>query len=342
MSVINPSQHTVLIPGGGGAAAIGAIKSLRRGGFRGRIVSTDADPLSPGLYLADAHYVLPLISDPLFFSKALEVIEKEQVTLIFATSGFDTLVYSQHKQELENRGVIVAISDFPTVENCVDKWQFYQLTHERFPLPHTTLDPREVVTFPCFIKPIRGKGSRHTYLCQGNEELSRHLASRSDFLIQEYLPGEEYSIDVLCDLIGNPLVAVPRVRLATKEGISVKGKLVCDPEIQKMCMELARFLWLKGPSCMQMKRDHDGQMKFIEVNPRMGGGTIFSTLAGVNFATLLVDMASGRSVDISPFHELTILRYYEEIVLDGTPPALLLVPSKKRERNDDAGATGSR
>jgi carbamoyl-phosphate synthase large subunit len=143
------------------------------------------------------------------------------------------------------------------------------------------------------------------------------MATHKDLLIQEYLPGEEYSIDVLSDLQGNPLVAVPRVRLATKEGISVKGKVVHDQYIQDVCLELARFLNLKGPTCMQMKRAADGQVKFLEVNPRIGGGTIFTTLAGVNFAALLLELVAGRPVEIPPFREVTVLRYYEEIVLDG-------------------------
>lgn len=310
-----PTAPTVLLPGGGGTAAVGALKSLRLAGFPGKIVSTDADPLSPGLYLADAYSTLPPISDPRFFDSALEVIERERVTLILPTSGFDILVYSRRKAELESRGVTVAMSDYPVVESCVDKWRFYQCTREHFPLPRTTLDPHQGATFPCFVKPIRGKGSRGIALCRNAKELAQQMAAHQDLLIQEYLPGEEYSIDVLSDLHGVPLVAVPRVRLATKEGISVKGKIVRDSQIQRECLALARFLGLKGPSCMQMKRDANGQLKFLEVNPRMGGGTIFTTLAGVNFATLLVALALGDTVQIPQFRELTVLRYYEEIVL---------------------------
>ena len=64
------SPPTVLLPGGGGDAAIGALRSLRQAGFKGRIISTDANPLSSGLYLADSHQVLPEIKDlnnPKFF-----------------------------------------------------------------------------------------------------------------------------------------------------------------------------------------------------------------------------------------------------------------------------------
>jgi carbamoyl-phosphate synthase large subunit len=285
--------------------------------FRGKIVTTDTDPLSPAFFLADAYATLPPISDPRFFDCALDVIEREHVSLILPTSGFDILVYSQRKAELAHRGVTVIVSDFPDLDNCNDKWKFYQLTRERFPLPHTTLDMRPGMEFPCLVKPIRGKGSRGIALCRTEDELTRQLKIQQASLIQEYLPGEEYSIDVLSDLQGNPLVAVPRVRLATKEGISVKGRVFHDPYIQEVCMDLARFLNLKGPSCMQMRSAVTGEPKFLEVNPRMGGGTIFATLAGINFAQLQVALAQGKIVKIPPFRDLTVIRYYEEIVLEG-------------------------
>ena len=82
-------------------------------------------------------------------------------------------------------------------------------------------------------------------------------------------------------------------------------------------MEMAGFLGLKGPSCMQMKRDASDHSRFLEVNPRMGGGTVFTALAGVNVAALTVSLALGESVQIPPFRDITVLRYYEEVVVEG-------------------------
>ncbi len=313
------SLPTVLLPGGGGDAAIGAMRSLRRAGFEGRIVSTDANPLSTGLYLADARHVLPPISDETFFDRALEVIEKEKIDVIFPTSGFDTLVYSERKKELEERGVVVAMSDWLAVETCIDKWLFYEKTRNHFPLPNTTMDPEARTQFPCFVKPVRGKGARGIARCNDAAELAYQVSQRDDLIISDYLPGEEYSIDCLSDLNGKPLAAVPRERIAVKEGICVKGRVVHDVEIEKACFDLAAFLGLKGPSCIQMKRAADGKMQFVEVNPRMGGATIFATLAGVNIAWLLLELSQGRDVEIEPFKEIIVLRHYDEVVLEEEP-----------------------
>ena len=66
-----------------------------------------------------------------------------------------------------------------------------------------------------------------------------------------------------------------------------------------------------------MRRTASGEPKFLEVNPRMGGATIFSALAGVNLAQLQVDLAAGGSIEIPPFRDLTVVRYYEEIAIEG-------------------------
>jgi carbamoyl-phosphate synthase large subunit len=307
----------VLIPGAGGDAGIGAIKSLRLAGYRGRIVATDADPLSPGLELADAATVLPPVAAPDFFDRAIEFIRAEEVEVVLPTSGFDTPVYANHEGELHAVGV-TAIGCGPYVmETCMDKWRFYERVRDEFPVPATYREPPDDIEFPCFVKPVRGKGSRGVAVCHDRAALDHWLRESDDLLVQEYLPGQEYSVDVLADLDGRPLVAVPRVRLAVKEGISVRGQVIHDEEIQDLCLRLAAALHVKGAVCMQLRRDTAGAPRFIEVNPRMGGGTMFTALAGVNMPALCLALAGGRPLPPLEFSEITVVRYYEELVLIG-------------------------
>ena len=307
----------VLIPGAGGDAGIGAIKALRLAGYRGRIAATDTDPLSPGLELADAGTVVPPAASPDFFDRAIEFIHDEEVDVILPTSGFDTPVYARHEGELRGAGVTVIGCGPYVMETCMDKWRFYEYVRREFPVPRTYQRPPDDLEFPCFVKPVRGKGSRHVAVCRDREALAHRLREHDDLLIQEYLPGVEYTVDVLSDLDGRPLVAVPRVRLAVKEGISVRGQTIHDGEIESLCLRLAAALLLKGPVCMQLKRDRDGAPRFIEVNPRMGGGTIFAALAGVNMAALSLALAAGRPLPPLRFSEITVVRYFEELVLIG-------------------------
>lgn len=309
-------SRTVLVPGAGGAAAVSTIKSLRLAEFDGRIVSTDAHPLSAGFYLSDGFRVVPKAEDPDFYPAVRRLVEEERIDVILPTSGFDIYEYGRHKRELEALGVVVAMSDLDAMSTCANKWEFYLKTHGAFPLPETSRDLASWQRFPCFVKPTFGKGSRNAYRCDTRAELLFHASSFPDLIVQEYLPGEEYTVDVLSDLAAAPILAVPRVRLETKDGISSKGRVFRDGEMQRLCLEMARHLALKGPTCMQLRRDEDGGLSFLEVNARLGGGSIFTTLAGVNIPKLLLDLIAGMELAVPIPKEIIVLRYYEEVVLD--------------------------
>src|SRR5262249_56213889 len=48
-----------------------------------RVVAVDADPLSCGFHFADAHHVVPPVSDPGFLEAMLDVCRKERIDLPF-------------------------------------------------------------------------------------------------------------------------------------------------------------------------------------------------------------------------------------------------------------------
>ena len=308
-------KQNVLIPGAGGAAAIGAIRSLRMCGFGGKMVATDANELSAGLYLADRGYVVPPADSPDFMAEAMKVIEKEKIDIILPTSGFDIVPYSKNKKTLIDKGITVFMSDYEVIENCMDKLKFSYKLKSRFNLPDTTTDPMQVNNFPCLVKPIRGKGSRDVFLCQNEGDLQYIFARYPNMLIQEYLPGKEYTIDILSDLDGKALCVIPREDIEVKAGITTKGRIVLDKKIQEECTRLVEYLGLKGASGAQMKCDKDGIPRITELNPRMCGATIMTTYAGVNLPELMVKMANGEKVTIPPIKELTMVRYYEEVML---------------------------
>ena len=65
--------------------------------------------------------------------------------------------------------------------------------------------------YPVVVKPRTGSGSRDISVVLSSQELAG-MARSADFIVQEYLPGEEYSIDVLADAAGHVMASVPRLR----------------------------------------------------------------------------------------------------------------------------------
>ncbi|HQE50090.1 MAG TPA: ATP-grasp domain-containing protein [Fervidobacterium sp.] len=306
----------VLIPGAGGAAGIGAIKSLRLAHYSGKVISTDINPLSAGLYLADRGYIVPAADDSRFMSSIVEIIHNDDIEVILPTSGFDIVPYSQNKEELRNLGVVPVISDYSAIESCTNKLKFYSLLKNHFELPYTSPEISEINDFPCIVKPIYGKGSRNVFLCSDLHELTQITSKYDGMLVQEYLPGKEYTVDVMSDLEGHALFAIPRERIEVKSGICSKGQVVKSKELIRTSMDLVNYLGLIGPSCVQMKLDSHGLPKILEVNPRMGGATIMATYAGANFPKIVVDLVKGEDVALPTIREITVVRYYDEVVLD--------------------------
>ena len=80
----NPSSINILVTGTGGPVGISIYKALQQSSLRPRIVATDADPRSLGLFRADAGYVMPHIrvGPAAYLERLQEVIVAEQVSMV--------------------------------------------------------------------------------------------------------------------------------------------------------------------------------------------------------------------------------------------------------------------
>ena len=311
----NKKVSTILVPGAAAPAGINAIKSLRMGGFQGKIVATDSSYLSPGFFMCEVNEVIPEADDHSFIDRLNEIVEKYGVNLLLPTSGFDIYPYSEFKEQLIQRGAFPVVSDMDSLVTCRDKMLTYERLKSKFDLPFTTMDPSEIDSFPIMAKPRYGKGSRDIMRLDNSDDIKYITSKMNDLIFQEFLPGTEYTIDVLSDLEKRALIAVPRIRIQTKAGISTKGRILKNRKIEEECKQIADFIGIRGPCCIQMKEDEDGTVKLVEINPRMGGGTIFTTLAGANFPMMLIEMVEHKKVRLPEIKEITVIRYYEEIVI---------------------------
>ena len=301
------TMTNLLITDAGGACAVGVLKSLKSRKDV-KITACDANPLASGLYLADKNYTIPTIYDTDFVDVMFSILKREKIDVIFPTGGIDLLWWSDNKDTFEDMGVTLMMSDYKSIQKCVDKLLFYETCKDNFLLPKTYT---EFQGYTMFMKPVHGKGSVGARLITPHNQ----IPTDQPYLFQENLPGVEWTIDALCDMDGNPLSVIPRKRLEVKAGISTKGVIQLNKHIIAECTDMCRFLNLKGPICLQMKEDESGNPKFIEINPRLGGSTIFATHAGVNFPSILLDMYLGKDISIDTPKEYTILRYYEEMVI---------------------------
>lgn len=298
------NKLTVYVSESGGPGALCAIKSFRLleaiyPKLTVEIISSDCDNFAVGKSLSDKFYTCPMASkDKNEYVKFLyETFKKEKVDLIIPTGEYDVKLFSINKDVWPETKIFV--SPTKSIDICQDKFLFYETLYKKFNMPLT-------VRGDLFQKPNRSAGSRNTKKIENND----------DYIIQENLPGTEYTVDVFCDQFSQSMGTVVRERVVVKSGISTQSKVCNDSKenLVNISEKLCEHLKLVGPVCIQFKQDKYGEDKLVEVNPRLGGGSIVSTLSGVNFADLYYQLYKGLTPKYKEPDNIFVSRYLEEVV----------------------------
>ena len=295
--------------------------AMKYEGIDGKVVSVDINPLSAGLYVSDKHYLIPSSSDQNFIPAVLEICKKEDIKLLIPTRDGELLLFAKNKDKFEKKGIHIMVSNPGVIEICNDKYRFYQfLTKNNIPTPKTYL-PNQLdfssIHYPLLVKSRYGSGSKGLFKVENAEELQFFINYVPDPVIQEFINGKEYTVDLFSDFNGNVLTVVPRERIETFCGESYKGKTVKDTQIIEYAKNLAEKLGTIGHITIQCIKN-DNRLKFIEVNPRFGGGAILGIKSGANTPLLLIKLILGKRIEpqIGEFKDnFIMLRYTKDLFI---------------------------
>jgi carbamoyl-phosphate synthase large subunit len=310
---------TILRTGAGSAVAPFVISSLRKAGAR--VVAADMNALSVGFAFADRALQIPPARAESFVPALLDACRAENVDVLFPDVDEELVPVARARAEFEALGVRVLLSPVDVLERSMDKRCFAdELDRLGLPAPRIFSDSELAgeLTFPLFIKPRLGRGSSHTHKVRDREHLEALLQRVPGPVVQELLPGREYTIDTLSTLEGRFLYASVRERLATDSGISVKGRTLSWPYMEDLARRVVEGLGIIGPCCIQAILDRSGEPRFTDCNPRLGGGTVLSIAAGAPILDDLVRLVRGESpVGKTSYRSgLVMLRSWRETFVD--------------------------
>ena len=189
------------------------------------------------------------------------------------------------------------------------------------PSPRTWL-PEEVpddARYPLLVKIREGFGSRHIYRAVDRAELEFFLDHTPvESMVQEMCVGEEFSIDVFCDLEGRCLNAIARTMIQSKGGESIKGTSILDRELIEHARRVAETIGIVGPACVQCFREPDGSLPVTDVNPRFGGAFPLPLAAGSRYPELALALANGERPGAAG-RRLSCRRVDDPLLLRGLP-----------------------
>jgi len=287
-------------------------------------LGTDTRELCSALQLCDKGILVKPTTHRDYIRQLLSIVKDHQVRLLVPTVDLDLKLLAQNKDKFAALGCRVLVSAPEVVDICQDKRKTYRfLLRNGFDTP-LTMSIRSALCakrlkWPCFLKPWDGYASRGNAVVRSRKELAFYARRIPNVICQEYIDGTELTCDAYVDLNMQVRCVVARKRIEVRAGEVSKCRVVKDAHVMGEAAKLVETLGAgPGVITLQLFLNGEDKVKFIEINPRFGGGVPLSIKAGANFPKWILQEILGKRPNIrfDGFKDnLTMLRYDAEVWL---------------------------
>jgi carbamoyl-phosphate synthase large subunit len=312
----------VLITGAGGAAAVAFYEAVKSSDHQ--FFMADMNENSVGFYLVDVtnRCLLKSSSDIDFIQHLFNTCRENKIDIIIPTVDSELLAIAKNKSLFSDFGISVISSDYDSLAMVLDKYKLMQQLQSNFNLAwfakyDDKINPK-TLNYPCLIKPRCDSGSRGIKIINNSDDL-QGIPTNSQYMLQDYLPDKEYSVDVYLDQDHKAVASVVRERIKTYGGVAVISKTIKWPLLSELAAKMSEFLKLRYAVNVQFKLDDKGVPCLLEINPRFPGTSSLTVAAGVNMPNLCLQEAAGGKIRAHYFYqELAMVRRWQETFIPPT------------------------
>lgn len=293
--------------------------TLKKFNSNGRVYTVDLNPyMSSACQISDGYRQVPKVTDRNYLNTLLNYCIEKEISIVVPTIDTELHILAKEKEKFLVNGIFISIS---SKEIC-DIFHLKDST-EKFFLRNGFDTPREIkdinsCSYPIFAKLNNSScsiGAQVVY----TPEVAKHLAKDKNYIFQEFIQGNEFTVDVFINKDGKVISIIPRQRLEVRAGEVSKAKTVKDKDIISTVKMLCSTLKdAYGCITIQVFKMED-RIVFIEINPRFGGGYPLTYLSGADFSEYLIKDYLGINL---AYEEKWIdgnimLRYDAEVIVNG-------------------------
>jgi hypothetical protein len=233
-------------------------------------------------YVYQRHHVIPSIYKSDWIQSLNHLIAREKITHIFP--AYDEIIVALAKNnEIINAKIITSPLDTCLITRS--KIKTYDLFQGYLPVPEM-YTIKDIPGYPVFLKPECGQGSEGTARVNSASALKAAIDFDPSLMILEYLPGEEFTIDCFSHRNQGLLFCSGRSRTRIKSGIAMASTTIDNPVFRQFAQVITERLVLHGAWFFQVKKDNMGNMKLLEIAPRIAGTMALHRAKGINFPLL--------------------------------------------------------
>lgn len=271
---------------------------------------------------ADDSFISPKIYDEGYIDSIIEYAENNNIDTIISLFDIDLLVLAENESRFTEKGIRLILAPLDSVKICNDKWLTYQFFKKiGVSTPKTWIDVNIAIEelnnhYPVIVKPRWGMGSKSIYIANNELELNvfykkvsqeifdsylkyeSSLTKESPVVIQEFIKGEEYGLDIVNDLTGKYITTFAKKKCAMRAGETDLGLTVNSNRFIFNAQQISENINHKvilSADCIVS----DDINYFIELNCRFSGHYPVSHCAGVNLVVQMVEWLKGKETNFN-------------------------------------------
>ncbi len=244
----------------------------------------ELDPFCPIAEMAQIH-VGPKFSGPEAAEAVLDVARRIGADLVIPAMDNATVLLAGIRGQIAELGAHAVVSDPLLCSAMHDK-----LAAEEWFARNDDLRPMPTNSAPAIAKHRFGYASKGIYPLITQREVDDFLRrpDAADYLIQEYVDGDEFTVDAFVSRGGRVVDILSRQRLVVEAGIVLNSRTRWHDGIIATTEEILSRRGWQGPITLQYRLDGGGAAKLIEINPRFGGGVTHSIYCGLRMPKWLI------------------------------------------------------
>jgi carbamoyl-phosphate synthase large subunit len=291
-----------------------------------KIIAAGNSNTQPALYFSDKQYIVPNITDQKYIPAILDICNKENVKAVMTVIDPEIEILAKNRQRFRKIGVEVLVPSLRTAKLCFDKYKMYQyLKQNEIKTITTYKDLNEFsraqkskkCDFPVFVKPRMGWSSKRARKISNYDELECVIKHEDDVLIQEFIEGQEFDVDVYVDLLSHKAVSIfSKKKLLSGIGGTKRSLSYIDEKLYSIVEDIISKFEFHGAVDMEFFLK-DGEYYLIEVNPRFSAAYPHAYVCGVDFIKLIINNLNGieNSKEFGNYDEGAIMMKYESAVI---------------------------
>lgn len=277
----NKKTWNVLVFPGGTENGLEINRSLRYA-KEVKLFSVSSNVKNHAEYMYLNHFIIPEIKEANCLSELNQILLNNKIDFIIPANSLIIDFLIKNRDKIKSK---VIQPENNIVELIRSKKKTYTLFKDKLSVPIVYTKINTNTPFPIFLKPDSMYGSQGIKKIDTLEEFNSLTVNLKDFIVTEFLPGDEFSIECFSSRKLGLIYCSARTRERIRMGTSMHSELA-NSTVQNDALNMAKTIFntlkIEGLWFFQIKYNSKNKLTLLEIESRVAGTMAFSRNLGAN------------------------------------------------------------